>query len=442
MDARQDSDNFPWDRSDECWEEAIKQVRLSSTCRRIESFAQRLLGDTATLALPLLIGGFNVLYPIRYKGSYDSDSSPMANYLVRLPCPNHTAFREEKTLAEAATTVFVSQRTQLPVPTLHSSGVDLAIGPFIILQDLGTLRGMGEALEALREDPSDTPILNPNIFESKFKSLYRHIAACLLQLAQPTFPCIGALVETESGSFSVPGRPITLNVKYEDDCKTKYVAHQLFRRLAKQGRLSKFEFADDTCSASSEQTRTNLPAPDISASFHLWSDDFRPNNILISENDEILGAIDWEFTYAAPTQFSLDPPWWLLLDVPEMWDAGIDDWATLYERRLQTWLSALVEAEQDMARARRFWLNYAARKSWAFDKIYWKYLDERFFGEREKDTPTASELWKTRIHLLTPEERSAMERMVQRKTEEAKFRVLVKWEDVEARELLSSFLFD
>ncbi|KAJ5040364.1 uncharacterized protein L3040_006020 [Drepanopeziza brunnea f. sp. 'multigermtubi'] len=424
MDARQDSDNFPWDRSDECWEEAIKQVRLSSTCRRIESFAQRLLGDTATLALPLLIGGFNVLYPIRYKGSYDSDSSPMSNYLVRLPCPNHTAFREEKTLAEAATTVFVSQRTQLPVPTLHSSGVDLAIGPFIILQDLGTRRGMGEALEALREDPSDTPILNPNIFESKFKSLYRHIAACLLQLAQPTFPLwFNYLTFQDRFSHAKvqPSEPLMI----EDDCKTKYVAHQLFRRLAKQGRLSKFEFADDTCSASSEQTRTNLPAPDISASFHLWSDDFRPNNILISENDEILGAIDWEFTYAAPTQFSLDPPciggsgarhgpgsFLLSASMRESWTTG------------------------------RFWLNYAARKSWAFDKRYWKYLDERFFGEREKDTPTASELWKTRIHLLTPEERSAMERMVQRKTEEAKFRVLIKWEDVEARKLLSSFLFD
>ncbi|KAI9050393.1 hypothetical protein LZ554_005558 [Drepanopeziza brunnea f. sp. 'monogermtubi'] len=132
-----------------------------------------------------------------------------------------------------------------------------------------------------------------------------------------------------------------------------------------------------------------------------------------------------------------------------MLDAGIDDWATLYERRLQTWLSALEEAEQDMGPGSfllsasmreswttgRFWPNYAARKSLAFGTIYWKYLDERFFGEREKDRPTTSELWKTRIHLLTPEERSAMERMVQRRTEEAKVRVLVEWEDVEAKGL-------
>jgi hypothetical protein len=32
----------------------------------------------------------------------------------------------------------------------------------------------------------------------------------------------------------------------------------------------------------------------------------------------------------------------------------------------------------------RFWLTYIARKSWAFEIIFWKYLDERFFGPREE----------------------------------------------------------
>jgi len=89
----------------------------------------------------------------------------------------------------------------------------------------------------------------------------------------------------------------------------------------------------------------------------------------------------------------------------------------------------------------RFWLNYAARRSWAFDTIYWKYLDEKFFGEREKDIPT-EELWKTRVHLLSKEERAAMEPMVEMKMEESKDRVLVEWDAAEARQRLSSFLFD
>jgi hypothetical protein len=244
-------------------------------------------------------------------------------------------------------------------------------------------------------------------------------------------------------------------VSSEDDCKTKYVARQLFRRLAKQSRLSTFGFAQDNWSAYRNDARATLPAPDGSGSFRLWSDDFRPTNIIVDEKDNILGAIDWEFTYVGPTQFALDPPWWLLLEVPEMWDEGIDNWASVYERRLQTWLSATEEAEQDMAPGSLllsaymreswatgcFWLNYAARKSWAFDTIYWKYLDERFFGKREEGVP-AQELWKTRVQLLNQDERDAMELLVQTKMEESKERVLVEWEAAEATERLSSFLFD
>ncbi|KAM7210049.1 hypothetical protein V8F06_014571 [Rhypophila decipiens] len=41
--ARQTSDNLAWDRSDEIWEESMKQVRLRPTCQKIEALAQRVL---------------------------------------------------------------------------------------------------------------------------------------------------------------------------------------------------------------------------------------------------------------------------------------------------------------------------------------------------------------------------------------------------------------
>jgi hypothetical protein len=494
MAARQDSDNLAWDRSDELWEEAMKQVRLSSTCRKIESFAQGIFGKPVNLVTPLIIGGFNVLYPVQIEGS--------ANVLVRLPCPNQAVFPQEKTLAEAAITAYISQHTHLPVPKVFYSGIDSDVGPFMIIQDLGSRRGMGQALETPREDPDEIPVLHPDISESKLKSLYIGMARCLLQLAQPTFPRIGALIETTPGSYHVKGRPITLNmnnmvqlsnipksifplegttyqttdewytvlaemqiatllfqhndmISSEDDCRTKYVARQLFRKLAKQGRLSKFGFAEDDWSASSKDARAMLTAPDGSGSFRLWSDDFRPANVIIDENDQILGAIDWEFAYVGPTQFILDSPWWLLLEVPEMWNDGIDSWTNTYERRLKTWLSAIEEAEKDMSPGQfllsaymreswetgRFWLNYAARRSWAFDTIYWKYLDERFFGERGEHVHT-EQLWKARIHLLSEEERATMESLVQTKMEESTKRILVEWDDAEARHRLSSLLFD
>ncbi|KAL3421775.1 phosphotransferase family protein [Phlyctema vagabunda] len=495
MTARQDSDNLAWDRSDELWEEAMAHVRLLSTCRKIESFAKRIYNKPATLVTLLIIGGFNVLYPIQIEGS-------SANILIRQPCPNQAVFPEEKTLAEAATATYITQHTQVPVPKVFYSGIDSDIGPYVVIQDLASRRVMGQALETPREDPNDTPVLCPDISESKLKSLYFKMARCVLQLAQPTFPRIGALVESRPGSHCVMGRPITLNmnnmvqqsnipksifptegttyqtdddwytvlaemqiatlvfqhndmVSSEDDCRTKYVARQLFRKLAKQGRLSKFGFTEDNWSAYSKNARTQLAAPEGTSSFRLWSDDFRPANVIVNEDDQVLGAIDWEFAYVGPTQFILDSPWWLLLDVPEMWENGIEDWANIYERRLKTWLSAMEEVEKDMSpgslllsgymqeswKTGRFWLNYAARKSWAFDTIYWKYLDERFFGERREDVP-AEELWRTRVHLLSEEELEAMEPLVQKKMEESKNRVLVEWDEAEARQRLSSLLFD
>ena len=56
-----------------------------------------------------------------------------------------------------------------------------------------------------------------------------------------------------------------------------------------------------------------------------------------------------------------------------------------------------------------FWVTYAARRSWAFDVIYWARIDRRFFGEGTLED---------RIELLTVEERNAMEDFVQRKLAE------------------------
>ena len=89
----------------------------------------------------------------------------------------------------------------------------------------------------------------------------------------------------------------------------------------------------------------------------------------------------------------------------------------------------------------RFWVNYGARKSWAFDTVYWRYLDERFFGDRGSSIPK-HDLWKTRIHMLSQAEREAMEPFVERKMIEAKERIIVDWDPAEAKQCLSKLLFD
>jgi hypothetical protein len=489
--ARQNFDNVAWNKNDDAWEESQNQLCLKSTCRLVEALAGRVVGKGTSLVPPICFGGFNVLYRISPEGvSHD--------IVVRVPGPGLVQFPEEKTLYEAATTSYIGQNTTIPVPAMFHHTLASDIGPAMIIQHIISVRDMSDALAIPDQHPDETPVLNPSIDERTLRRLYRKIAKILLELFKPSFTQIGSLVEIDNGRYSVSGRPITQNmnnmvqlanipksvlpgpnqtylnaddwytalaemhmaqllfqhndlVGSEDDCRNKYVARSLFHSLAKQGRLSSFGFTDDNWSAQSKSTKFKCSAPNGSDCFRLWCDDLRPANILLNQEDDIVAAIDWEFTYVAPTQFSLDPPWWLLLEVPEMWSSGIDNWADVYNERIKTWLLSMEDTEMEAGspfnlssymreswESGRFWLNYASRKSWAFDTIFWKFLDERFFGPREMNDEGA--YWTTRVHLLGEDVRRDMETLVQRKMSEMKDRVLVDWDPDRARQLLDKTL--
>lgn len=503
---RQSFDIVAWDRNDEAWEGALKQLQLKSTCRLVESLVERKFGKRATLVPPLRAGGYNFLYRIRLEGV-------STDVVVRQPMATQAQFPDEKTLREAATAMYIQQNTRLPMPRIFYYGQRPEIGSFIILQYVEHQRDLSDLLTIPDQSPDVTQVLNPDIPDSTLEIVYNKVAAYLLQLSQLKFPRIGSLVQKAKGNnsvYSVAARPITQNmnnmlqlgniprsvfppedktyatadewylemakmhlaqlvfqhndlVSSEDDCRNKYVARKLFLQLAKKGRLSTFGFTDDDWSAQSKarpQPPAFCPAPAASGSFHLWNDDLRATNFLINESDDVIAVIDWEFTYTAPTQFILDPPWWLLLDVPEMWSPDMDDWTRIYDSRLKTWISAMKQAEengggtpiglplplsiymQESWKTGRFWLNYAARKSWAFDSIYWKYLDERFFGERQTDVPH-DKIWKTRVDLLGERERAGMKSFVARKVEESEERILIDdWDPQEVKDRLSEVFFD
>ncbi|TVY31983.1 hypothetical protein LOCC1_G008557 [Lachnellula occidentalis] len=495
--ARQDFDELVWDKNDEEWEEAQKALSKKSLCRRLELLVAENFGKPATWVTPMIIGGYNNLYRIRVEDGPD--------VLVRRPSISQAQLPEEKTLREAATAKYIQQKTKIPTPRVFCYSDFSDVGPFIIIERVEHKSSLSHALTTPGIDREITHALDPNISQATLEDLYLKVANIILELSHHQFSRIGSLLEADDGSFSVAGRPITQNindmlqlanipsallspeyktfqssdeyylnlardhmvqlifqqndlVKSADDCRNKYVARQLFHQLAKQGRLSTFGFAEDNWSAQARAKNSNLlPAPPNS--FRLYGDDFRPGNILINDANEVVSVIDWEFTYTAPTQFILDPPWWLLLDTPEMWNAGIDDWVKNYELRLETWLSAIKAAEESAGsksqsmefplsayirqswETGRFWLSYAARKSWAFDTVFWKYLDERFFGPRA-DFVEKIELWKTRVHLLSEGARNAMEIFVERKVEEMKERKVVEWDPEAAKSRLAEVLSD
>jgi hypothetical protein len=69
-------------------------------------------------------------------------------------------------------------------------------------------------------------------------------------------------------------------------------------------------------------------------------------------------------------------------------------------------------------------LKQRARKNFSFDAVFWKKLDGRFFGP---GASTEDDRWEERTDLLTEEERANMEKVVEKKLEETRTRVLA-WE--------------
>jgi len=238
---------------------------------------------------------------------------------------------------------YIAAKTTIPVPKIYHFGTaaenPTGLGAFIIMDYIEHARTISDALNDPTLKPDESHVLDPNISEQKLEFLYRQMANIVLQLSTLTFLRIGSLAQDEDGQFSVSRRPLIQNMNSllefagvtptllpsqhysasdewysaladmhlaqltfqhndavldEDDARDKYVARQLFRRLASNGRL-----------ASGFEIKENRNGGFV---FRLFSEDLRPSNILIDKNLCVVGVIDWEFAYAAPMRFSFDPP--------------------------------------------------------------------------------------------------------------------------------------
>lgn len=242
---------------------------------------------------------------------------------------------------------------------------------------------MGDALNSPDLTKDDRLVLDPNIDLDKLEKLYGQFASILLQLWRLPLPenKIGSLVQVDDDrpTRQISGRPVSMNmnelvclgalprrelptITFEnttsyletladlhvghlksqrndtidsaDDCRRKYVGRSLFQQLIRR---------DDRIVSPSNNKKTH--DTDMKRPFKLWCDDLRPTDILLNSNLDIVGVIDWEFTYSAPAEFSHSPPWWLLLEQPEYWDDGMDDWTRKYQDRLGIFLKTLREHE-------------------------------------------------------------------------------------------------
>lgn len=413
-------------------------------------------------------------FAILEKGSYNiSLRMKYQNHavVIRLSQPGAVFFPEEKVVNEVAIMRFLIDQTSIPVPFILHSGTKnkspLELSPFIIMDYIEHETNMYDALNTPGCPKKERGILDPNINDITLDLLYGQLAGILLQLSKVSFSRIGSLTKVDDFTWEVSHRPLSMNmnelvrlgglprsklpdsifstasyyletladlniqhlihqrndtVESVDDCRRKFVARQLFRKLAREKRLLDSAFEQGP--------------------FKIWCDDFRPGNVLLHENMQIAGVVDWEFTYAAPVEFSYAPPWWLLIEKPEFWPNGIDDWENVFDYRLKTFLGAMRDCEDTEIQKGHlkenqrlsshmqrnwdsgdFWIVYAALNSFAFDAIYWQKIDPLFFTAAQ--SPETA--WKERLGLLGEKEIEEMEQLVAQKLEEMKTRIL-KWD--------------
>ncbi|OAA44789.1 Protein kinase-like domain protein [Metarhizium rileyi] len=458
-------DDVAWEESDRMEREWRERVLQDSTQLAIGKFIAKYRQGVPKEIGALKAGAFNALFRLKF---LDGGSA-----VIRFAKPGRTMFPEEKIRNEVATMRYIQDHTAIPVPFILHWGTreesPLQIGPFIIMEYINHEMSMTAALNTPGLTSDIPPILDPNIDEAKLELLYRQVASILLQLSKLEHPLIGALEEKGECLWEVTKRPLSMPmnelvrtgtlpraklpastfsttaeyleslaklhidhlahqrndaIESRTDCQRKYIARKLFQKLAGEMKLVSGMYNKGP--------------------FQFWCDDLRPSNILLDKDLQIVAVIDWEFSYAAPSEFTFAPPWWLLVEQPEYWDKGLADWTEKYEHCLAIFLRAMVDCEdasiasgglheeQRLSGKMReswasgdFWTVYAARKNFAFDCVYWKELDGRFFGSERGGA--SEDTWIKRFEQLDEQSRMAMESFVDRKMVESETRELA-WE--------------
>jgi hypothetical protein len=95
----------------------------------------------------------------------------------------------------------------------------------------------------------------------------------------------------------------------ERDCRSKLVARFLFLNLVRD--------------------RLSYESPQ--GPFRLYCDDFRPSNVRADrKTGRVTAAIDWEFAYAAPVEFTYAAPWWLMGETQGLWSTNLESVMNVY----------------------------------------------------------------------------------------------------------------
>lgn len=308
MQPRMCYDDAAWEKSDEISEAWIAQILECDTLREVGRFlVKHHEPDKPDTFNILEKGTFNISFDMSYKNT--------SSAVIRLPQPGAVMFPEEKVRNEVATMRYILDQTSIPAPFIFDYGTrkegPLELGPFMIMEYMDHHTNMYDVLNMPGRSRAFRGILDPKFDEDKLERLYGELANVLLQLSRPSFFRIGSLSQVDDFTWEVSRRPLPMPmnelirlgslpqaclpslettfdtassylkslaelhiahlthqrndaVDSADDCRRKFVARCLFRKLAREKNLTRrWASLDD-------------------GPFKLWCDDLRPGKMSFS----------------------------------------------------------------------------------------------------------------------------------------------------------------
>ncbi|KAJ5115570.1 Aminoglycoside phosphotransferase [Penicillium atrosanguineum] len=434
-----DFDDLAFERSARIFQVWLQNLLENSPETLARTLASEHYPDsTPVTASRLPNGAFNICYRVLFEDG--------CGVVVRFVGLGRVIARNEKVEDEVAIMQYLAQHTAMPIPNVLGSG-NCPVGPYIVMDFVE-----GKPLsECLTDESKSTVTLRSDISISVLREYYSGMAKVLLELSKPEFSHIGAVRQGESGEWTVQKRPLTFNMNrlaQFSNIPLKVFkrgrfsnAADYFEELA-QHQFYHLELQRNDAVTDEADCRKEISKEHCKGPFRLYCDDLRPGNVLVDASSlAVTGVVDWEFAYAAPVEFTLAAPWWLLLESPEDWEPELDQFLLRFMPRLRTFLEILRKCEdkniQDgtLSESQRlsnameksletglFWICLALRHSSMFDEIYWTFLDSRFYGPF-----TTIE---DRVGLLSAEERDNIHSFVESKMRQASERTLISHYDL------------
>lgn len=356
------------------------------------------------------------------------------DWLIRFTLPGKSSLMDDKVQTEAAAMKYVSTNTPIPVPRViaHGSAKEnpMGLGAFIIMTWVE-----GRKMSDILHNENDG---NAEENQQTIERLYEQMAEILIELWKLNFERIGSFGHNAmTGKIAVDRRPFARAVNevmrvcelgdHPSLSRTYNSASDYILMLLElqYKHLRRHHGAmGETASYQEQYAARHLMkaiAPNFLSlgenygPFKLFAEGFSPDHILVDENLQVTGVVNWEFCYSAPVQFASTIPCWLLPQTPDRMieSQGHASFIEAYLPKADLFLRVLERQEnrrgqdsdgQLSTRMRRSiednsaWFNLACRSVTCMNVIYWNLLDEYCWGPRSSVGERAHATTSTGMH--------------------------------------------